>query len=312
MPNRFWITTGILAALATAALLFWPGRNTAHHRAVASSTLPNKQPALLAAARVTETPHYRIHSTASPNQTAQVAHAVEALHERYTEVFPANNGRTARLALVLYRDRAEFKRNNHSRPWAEAYYLPPRSYAYFDASARNPYHWMLHEATHQLMREVSNFPRAKWIDEGVASYFGASRLANGALHLGDPDPDAYPIWWLPQYRLSGVLEDDLASGLIIPLDQLIGGRGGPDPNRYFNQYYIHYWSLTHFLFHYRGGRYAQPFKQLIAEGGSLENFTRLIGPPDRIQQEWYEHLLRLLPSSSIAPQETTVPYRRSQ
>ncbi|QNP41947.1 hypothetical protein [Lysobacter solisilvae (ex Woo and Kim 2020)] len=295
MSNKVWraisaiVLLGGLAALAVRysdAGVAVPG--------TARSTEIPQRPLLPRAASVSETTHYRIHSTAPTTQTAQVAQAVEALHARYVGMFPVKPGGASKLSLVLYRDRAEFKRNNRSRPWAEAYYLPPHSYAYFDANARNPYHWMLHEATHQLMREASGFPRAKWIDEGAASYFGASRLVAGSLQLGEPDPDAYPIWWLSQQQLSGVLEDDIAAGWVIPLDQLITGRGGPDMNQYFNQYYIHYWSLSHFLFHYRDGIYAERYKQLMVEGGSLEAFTRLIGPPERIQREWYGYLQQLV------------------
>jgi len=263
-------------------------------RATANSHKPPALPPLPADAVITDTTHYRIRTTATAAQTKQVARAVESLYRRYADEFAVPAGKAERLSLVLYRDRAEFKRNNRSRPWAEAYYLSPRSYAYFDANARNPYHWMLHEATHQLMREVSRFPRAKWVDEGVASYFGSSRLVDGALRLGDADPEAYPIWWLSRQTLTGNLEQDIAAGRIIPLEQLVSGQGGPDENRYFNLYYIHYWSLTHFLLHYREGLYADRYKRLIAEGGTLQNFTRIVGPPQRIQREWYAYLRQIV------------------
>lgn len=298
------------AVLAGAAVyvahLQKPNQSKVDAPRAATGASTHRHPSLLPGVVTSESAHYRIHSTATAQQTAQVAQAVETLYGRYISVFPAPERKAEKLTLVLYRNRAEFKHNNHSRPWAEAYHLPPRSYAYFDATARNPYHWMLHEATHQLMREVSAFPRAKWIDEGVASYFGSSRLAEDALRLGDADPDAYPIWWLPNFELSGVLEDDIAAGRIIPLKQVISGKDGPDVDRYFNQYYIHYWSLSHFLFHYRDGVYAQRYRQLIAEGGSLDRFTRLIGPPERIQREWYVHLRGLTRAS--ADEETFVSY----
>jgi len=292
--KRWLVASAVVAAsLAGAYVLHAPGKQEGRAIAAANAPGPGKAapPPLPPDARVRETLHYRIHSTATIAQTEQVARAVESLHERYAAMFPPGKAGQGRLVLVLYRDRAEFKRNNRSRPWAEAYYLAPRSHAYFDATARNPYHWMLHEATHQLMREVSAFPRRKWIDEGVASYFGAGTLGDGALRTELPDPDAYPIWWLPQQALSGNLQQDIASGRIIPLARLIDGRGGPDENRYFNLYYIHYWSLAHFLFHYRDGRYAQGFRQLIGEGGTLEDFERRIGPVDQVQREWYGYLL---------------------
>lgn len=293
------------SAVAVAAVLAAAAGYAAHSmkaRPVPAATPAPKDPhpPLPGGATTTNTAHYRIHSTATDAQTAQVASAVESLYARYVTLFPPPPGRDAQMTLVLYRDRAEFKRNNRSRPWAEAYYLPPRSYAYFDAQARNPYHWMLHEATHQLMREVSAFPRVKWMDEGVASYFGASRLANGRLRLGEPDADAYPIWWLRSHVLTGDLAQDIAAGQVIPLEQLISGRGGPDENRYFNLYYIHYWSLTHFLLHYRGGVYSAGYRQLLAEGGTRENFERRVGPIERIQGEWYGHLLQQVGSAGGA------------
>lgn len=256
-----------------------------------------------------ETSHYLIYSSATDERTNKVAVAVESLHAAYASVFRARAvpGDKKKLILVLYKDRAEFKRNNRSSPWAEAYYLSPRSHAYFDASGPNPYHWMIHEATHQLEREVSGFKRVKWVDEGLASYFGASRISAGKLNLGEIDADAYPIWWLGRCRLSGSLERDIANGQIIPLRNIIEGRGGPDINRSFNQYYIHYWSLTHFLFHYRNGTYAKAYKRLIADGASLENFERIIGPVDRIQEEWYGYLSRIVDEArkeeALSPRE---------
>lgn len=225
-----------------------------------------------------------------------VGMAVESLYAAYTDVFRVRNAPVdkKKLVLVLYKDRGEFKKSNRSSPWAEAYYLAPRSHAYFASEDPNPYHWMIHEATHQLEREVSTFKRMKWVDEGLASYFGASRISGGKLQPGEIDGNAYPIWWLDSYRLSGALDHDIASGQIIPLKNIIEGRGGPDINRYFNQYYVQYWSLSHFLFHYRDGMYAARYKRLIAGDASLENFERIIGPVDRIQREWYEYLSQMV------------------
>jgi hypothetical protein len=111
---------------------------------------------------VVDTPHYRIHSTASPEHAANVGEALEALRAAYAGIFPIPEA-TSRFAVVLYASRAEFSRHNRSSPWAEAFYLDPACYSYFDASARNPYHWTLHEAVHQLARKGSGFQRNRWI-----------------------------------------------------------------------------------------------------------------------------------------------------
>ena len=52
---------------------------------------------------------------------------------------------------------------------------------------------------------------------------------------------------------------------------------------------IEYWSFS-FLFHYKNGLYAERYKQVIVEGGSLESFEKIVGPLDRIELEWYGYL----------------------
>ena len=240
-------------------------------------------------AKIVHTAHYKIYSTATGEQTEKVSTAVEALYGAYVSQF-GSKVLGERLELVLYKDQEQFRANNRSKPWAEAYYRTPRCYAYF-AESDNPYHWMIHEATHQLLREFSDYQPAKWVNEGVASYFGASKVAGSVLQPGSIDPAAYPIWWLSSFDLSGSLERDIGSGKIIPLRQLITDTG-PDINLHVNLYYIHYWSLSHFLFHYRDGHYAARFKELVKLGGSLGDFERLIGPVDKVQSEWYGYLMQ--------------------
>ena len=297
MKIRF--VTVVLSASAIAVGCFIGYRLLATQATTDTPTSITTSPTPLAAspplppgAKPVETTHYLIHSSATEEQTARVGEAAEALHLAYTTFFdgmPGMQPTKAKLQLVLYKDQAEFKAHNRSSPWAEAYYLPPRSHAYY-GDGDNPVHWMTHEVTHQLNREVARFKKTKWIDEGLADYFGSSWIADGKLTPGSIDPATYPIWWLPRLQLTGNLQDDISTGKIIPLRAIVSGKGGPDINRNVNLYYIEYWSLTHFLLHYQDGKYAAPYRQLIVSGGSLENFERLIGPIDRIQTQWYAYL----------------------
>ncbi len=250
-------------------------------------------PSPLPGARSVDTAHYTITTTADDEQTQRVGDAVEALHAAYFAWFPdvaARAAGTPKLRLTLYAHKGQFRANNRSSPWAEAYYLAPVSYAYYASDGANPYHWMLHEATHQLNNEVARFPKTKWIEEGLGTYFGASRIEKGRLLPGAIDPEAYPIWWLDGIGLTGDLYADVAAGRWIPIRALITGRDAPSIHANVNRYYVQYWSLTHFLFHHDGGRHADAYRRLIAEGGTLENFERLIGPADRIERDWYRHL----------------------
>lgn len=280
----------VLAACALCAACSGPERDAASApKPVAPA--PSATP-LPPQAREYRTDHFVIFSTATPKQTVQVATAVEALYRAYGEFFalpPA--AADARLRLILYRDRAQFSAFNTSMPWAEAYYRRPYCHAYFAADAANPYHWMLHEATHQLHAERAGFSRAKWINEGVASYFGASRLDGARLRPGTIDPQAYPIWWLPELALTGSLERDLRSGLLIPLRQLIDNSGPPIGGQHLNVYYLEYWSLTHFLFHYRDGAYAAAYRRLLRGRGGVAEFEAQFGPIEAVQAQWYQYLL---------------------
>jgi hypothetical protein len=293
-----WLLTALFL-LGIGGLVAW--RTSAHREAqITKAAKPAAARPRLAAhqaplpgARVVETAHYAITSTADDEQTRRVGEAVEALHAAYLAWFPdvvQRPANAAKLRLTLYADKRELRANNRSSPWAEAYYLAPVSYAYYANDGANPYHWMLHEATHQLNNEVARFPKTKWIEEGLGTYFGASRIVDGRLRPGEIDGDAYPIWWLDGIGLSGDLDADIAAGQWIPIRALITGRDAPSIHSNVNRYYVQYWSLTHFLFHGDGGRHAEAYRRLIAEGGTLENFERLIGPADRIERDWYRHL----------------------
>lgn len=249
----------------------------------------------LAGARTLATAHYRIASTVDDMQTRQVADAVEALHAAYMGFFRDATPRRAfadggPLQLTLYANRAQFRSYNRSFWWAEAYYRRPTCYAYFPAGEPNPYHWMLHEATHQLNTEVAGLTLPKWANEGLAAYFGTSRLHDGVLHPGRIDPDTYPVWTLGGLDLSGSLDRDVRRGRIIPLRALVTGVDAPPFERNLNLYYVEYWRLVHFLLHGDGGRHAAAFKRMLMEGGTPEAFERAFGPPERIELAWYADL----------------------
>lgn len=275
----WWTMAAILAGAVLIAGLSL--RNPARTQAA-----PPRQPATIREstikgippdAIVVETRHYRIHATASRDHAVAVGDALEALHTAYTDLFPIRDD-PSKLALVLYRDRAEFKRNNRSSPWAEAFYLDPACYAYFDPDARNPQHWALHEAVHQLARKRSGFRRNRWIDEGLASYFSASQRVDGWLRPGMVDETAYPVWWL---RDPTTIRD-----MPIPLEALLTDSGGPDVDAHFNQYYLSTWSLTHFLLHRDEGRHAGAYRDFLQAGADRPAFERHIGPIKTIEPEW--------------------------
>lgn len=229
------------------------------------------------------TQHYMIYSSATLEQTHLIGTVAEALYTAYRGFFEAHVALAADhpyLKVKLFKDRDEFREIAlGGGGWAEGYYDYQYCNLYYDAGAPNPYHWFLHEATHQLNHEVAALTVPGWIDEGIACYFGTSCYSAGVLAAGIYDVNSYPVWWLPTYQ----------GGSIIPLENIVTGTGGPDINTYFNLYYIEWWSLTHFLFEYDGGRYRLGYFQVINGNGTLQEFEQHIGDIDAIQTEWYAY-----------------------
>src|SRR5436190_1719442 len=215
-----------------------------------------------------ETPHYTIFSTATKSQTEQIGRVVEDLYLAYSNQFSALPGfarEHGRLKMKLFKDRNEFRRINPGLGWAEAFYRFPYCRAYYSAGEINPYHWMLHEAVHQLNEEVAHLHLAKWLEEGLAEHFSTSRFKQGKLAVGHIDPNTYPVWWIDELARTASEGRNIEEGSVIPLRAIISGSGGPSMNRKFNLYYLHWWSLTHFIFEtpkYRKGAFA-----LLKNGG---------------------------------------------
>lgn len=242
-----------------------------------------------------ETAHYAIASSASPEQTRDMADRLETLHQAYLTFAGDRLTLTttpARLKLNLFRDRAEFRRCNRVTSWMEAFYSPGERccYAYCAAADVNPYHWMLHEATHQLNHEVAGLDLPRWLDEGVATYFSTSVCARGIMRLGEPDVNTYPLWWFPGLTLTGDMAKDTQALQFIPLRIIVEDRGGPDIDTHFNTYYMHWWSLTHFLLRGAQGKYRDGFFRLLKDGGTPAGFEKHIGPFERVESEWYRYL----------------------
>jgi hypothetical protein len=241
-----------------------------------------------------ETAHHIIYSSASRQQTEDTAHAMNLLYDAYSNrmgTLPQFQRHHPKLKVKLFKDRDEFRWINPGLGWAEAYYQEPFCRAYFSAAEINPYHWMLHESVHQLNREVAHLRLEKWLEEGLAEYFSTSRLTANALAVGKIDRNTYPVWWIDEIATSPDLSENLRNGSVIPLRSIISNRGGSSMNSQFNLYYLHWWTLTHFIF--ESPRYHDHALELAQRGGGVEVFEQVIGPVDRVQAEWHSYVRHL-------------------
>ncbi len=240
------------------------------------------------------TAHYQITSTANSNSVAEIGAVIELLYSAYSNKFASVATYTPNhslLRLRLYKSRDEFRRVNPGMGWAEAFYSRGLCHAYYSDKEINPYHWMLHEGVRQLNREVAHLDLQKWLDEGLAEYFACSRMRSNQLAVGTVDLNTYPVWWLDEIAKTPNLQTNLANGTVIPLRAIITGKGGPNIDKEFNLYYLHWWTLTHFVFEHPV--YSKHAVALFERGGDLKAFEELIGPVEKIQAEWHEHVCRL-------------------
>jgi len=260
---------------------------------------------------ITETIHHRIYSTATQQQTDDTARALTFLYEAYSNRLggvPGWQKDHSRLQVKLYKDRNEMRRINPGMGWAEAFYSEPYCRAYYSDGEVNPFHWMLHESTHQLNHEVAHLKLAKWLEEGIAEYFSTSQLRSNRLAVGQIDLNTYPVWWIDQIATSSNLVDNLTNGSVIPLRAIITNHGGSSLDDEFNLYYLHWWTLTYFIF--ENPKYRDHAVALVREGGSFPAFEQLIGPVDQVQNEWHEYV-RKLKANLIATDRQNFKERRN-
>jgi hypothetical protein len=223
-----------------------------------------------------------------------VARALELLYSSYSNCFAMSDGYQQahpRLEVKLFKDRAEFRSVNRGLGWAEAYYREPYCRAYYSANEINPFHWMLHEAVHQLNHEVAHLRLEKWLEEGLAEYFSTSRLTANGLEPGRIDPNTYPLWWISDIASSPDLPENLRNGSVISLRAIITNHSGPSVSSHFNLYYLHWWTLTYFIF--ESAAYRERARVLLQQGGGLGAFEQTIGRVEVVQTEWHAYVRHL-------------------
>ncbi|MFC1743051.1 hypothetical protein ACFL35_03580 [Candidatus Riflebacteria bacterium] len=248
---------------------------------------------------VLESEHFIARSTAAKKSTQIALQKVELLYKIFKKEFQANNFAfnpdVTKFKLVIYKTRAEYKRVNPFIGWAEAFYNSFFSccYQYIDEKQNNPYFWMQHEVTHQLVNELLLRKYPKWLNEGIACYFSTGLVKDDEIILGTIDRWTYPIWWLPTLNLSGQIARDVENKRIVRLNDLIRDTEPLPMDAYFNRYYMLWWGTIHFLIHFDNGKYRKSFFDFLKIGGKFKDFAKQFGPVDLVEKEWYSYLYKI-------------------
>jgi hypothetical protein len=62
-------------------------------------------------------------------------------------------------------------------------------------------------------------------------------------------------------------------------------------NSQFNLYYLHWWTLTYFVF--ESPQHRDRALALVQRGGGLDAFEQIIGPVETVQTEWHAYVRRV-------------------
>ncbi|MFC1525077.1 DUF1570 domain-containing protein [Planctomycetota bacterium] len=162
---------------------------------------------------------------------------------------------------------------------------------------------LIHEGLHYVLKLVvsgQSIP-PMWLNEGLATYFGSSKVKGKKLVTNLVNPR-----WLPQAKK--IINDKTCINLkdFINLSQSEFGIN--------LDYYAEGWSLVYFLFNGQNGKYEQGFQSYIEawkkgkivtviNNGNLELqdkvahlklFEECMGVPmDQLEEEWKEYILKL-------------------
>jgi hypothetical protein len=99
---------------------------------------------------------------------------------------------------------------------------------------------------------------------------------------------------------------DKQNGSVIPLQAVLSGRGGPPVDEAFNLYYVHWWSLTHFLLNSDDPAYRKAVSGIVSNGDAS---VQALGDTVVLERRWYEHTLAI--KRSIAGRASPPPILRA-
>lgn len=237
--------------------------------------------------------HYRIETRGDSTRTRALLDRVEVLHLAFFRAFSLPEPRHApAMNLRLYRDRHEMHAAESMPDWAEGIYREGWCIQYLRKDEANPWHWTIHEATHQLVAERAQLQLPRWLNEGLACLFSVSRMDSAGLHLGTVDPGAYPVWWLKDYRPTGNRAADLRSGKLQSLEVIVRGGGVEPEDGDLNLAYLSWWTATRFLW----SRDPKRFLAWVKLDRTPEGLERIVGPLKDLEEPYARSLMALTDS----------------
>jgi len=189
-------------------------------------------------------PHFIVLSNAGEKRARETAVQFEQIRTLFRQVIAfAANANTPVITIFAVKDEGslrqllpEYWEKGHGHPAGIFFNRLNQFYAaiQLDAPGDNPYEALYHEYYHSLsLPYVPGLP--VWLAEGLANFFGNTRISDKEAHLGQPGPG-----WI----------NELRENRLIPLETLFAvDHASP----YYNEqnkmsvFYAESWALTHYL-----------------------------------------------------------------
>jgi Flp pilus assembly protein TadD len=231
-------------------------------------------------------PHFVVSSNAGEKEARRIADQFEQIRALFRTAFPnlrvdpaepvlilaAKNENTMKMLLP---EKWEVKGHVHPaglyQPGEDKHYVVLR----LDAGGENPYHALYHEYTHALLH--LNFAALPlWLDEGLAEFYGNSRLGEKESRVGTIDQSHLYI---------------LGQNKLLPIETLLNVEQGSPYYNEANQasvFYAESWALVHYLMLDPEAHQQQLLKNFFAawgkSGSQLEAAKQAFGDLKRFGQ----------------------------
>jgi hypothetical protein len=200
------------------------------------------------------TKHYILHTDLDKNMTRQAVVRITAMAEEYSNRCKSFTGRiNTRFPLFLYKNRKDYLRHPGVVKGSSGTYNR-RSLVAVAPRPGGSWHVVQHEGFHQFAHKMIRGRLPTWLNEGLASYFGAGVWTGDSLVVGAISGHALK-------RVKSMIDD----GKLMPLDKMLDMKQKEWNDKLKSQNYLQARSMVHFLVHADKGKYQKALSGYIRD-----------------------------------------------
>ncbi|MFH0889343.1 MAG: DUF1570 domain-containing protein [Planctomycetota bacterium] len=197
-------------------------------------------------ARITETAHYIVKTNLSREALNDICYVMECFYIEAKSIFKLSEEPQDKLKIYVFKEAKEY--HDRGGPFNGLYFREGIMTFYQPSTnpkSLNTTSILLHEGTHQFVDLICNARVPAWFNEGLATYYEASKFEGTFLKTN-----------IINYGRLSLIQDMIRKKDVPSLEDLINIR-----QMNFTIYeYSHTWSLVYFFMNYNKGRYADEFE----------------------------------------------------